>query len=171
MAGASIEATLELWASSLRDVKARMRSLFTQERVVASAGQLLDGLLGEERRKTGWMRAEAAGDPTGWSATIPATPMSPLLSLGLSPSMPRHLASHRASILILPTLGLEWRRCRHSLLIHIRPEIKLATATVTASLNRRQGGLRIPATITATISLGLRLCAIEALRANRFTYC
>jgi hypothetical protein len=29
MAGASIEATLELWASSLRDVKARMRSLFT----------------------------------------------------------------------------------------------------------------------------------------------
>jgi hypothetical protein len=55
MAGASIEATLELWASSLRDVKARMRPLFTQERVAASAGQLLDGLLGEERRKTGWI--------------------------------------------------------------------------------------------------------------------
>jgi hypothetical protein len=33
MAGASIEATLELWASSLRDVKARMHPLFTQERV------------------------------------------------------------------------------------------------------------------------------------------
>jgi SRSO17 transposase len=66
MAGASIEATLELWASSLRDVKARMRPLFTQERVAASAGQLLDGLLGEERRKTGWMRAEAAGDPGPW---------------------------------------------------------------------------------------------------------
>jgi SRSO17 transposase len=63
MVGASIEATLELWASSLRDVKARMRPLFTQERVAASAGQLLDGLLGDERRKTGWMRAEAAGDP------------------------------------------------------------------------------------------------------------
>ena len=31
-----------------------------------SAGQLLDGLLGEERRKTGWMRAEAAGDPGPW---------------------------------------------------------------------------------------------------------
>ncbi|PWJ72292.1 SRSO17 transposase [Pseudaminobacter salicylatoxidans] len=62
MAGASIEATLELWASSLRDVKARMRPLFTQERVAVSAGQFLDGLLGEERRKTGWMRAEAAGD-------------------------------------------------------------------------------------------------------------
>jgi SRSO17 transposase len=66
MAGASIEATLELWASSLRDVKARMRPLFTQERVAASAGLFLDGLLSEERRKTGWMRAEAAGDPGPW---------------------------------------------------------------------------------------------------------
>jgi hypothetical protein len=43
-----------------------MRPLFTQERVATSAGQLLDGLLGEERRKTGWMRAEAAGDPGPW---------------------------------------------------------------------------------------------------------
>ena len=66
MAGASIEATLELWASSLRDVKARMHPLFTQERVAASAGAFLDGLLGNERRKTGWMRAEAAGDPGPW---------------------------------------------------------------------------------------------------------
>jgi SRSO17 transposase len=66
MAGASIETTLELWASSLRDVKARMRPLFTQERVAASAGLFLDGLLGNERRKTGWMRAEAAGDPGPW---------------------------------------------------------------------------------------------------------
>ena len=66
MTGASIETTLELWASSLRDVKARMRGLFTQERVAASAGQFLDGLLGDERRKTGWMRAEAAGDPGPW---------------------------------------------------------------------------------------------------------
>lgn len=66
MAGASIEATLELWASSLRDVKARTRMLFTQERVAVSAGLFLDGLLGEERRKTGWMRAEAAGDPGPW---------------------------------------------------------------------------------------------------------
>lgn len=66
MTGASIEATLELWASSLRDVKARMRPLFTQSRVSVSAEQFLDGLLGEERRKTGWMRAEAAGDPGPW---------------------------------------------------------------------------------------------------------
>ncbi len=55
MAGVSVEATLELWASSVRNVKARVRSLFTQERVAASAGQFLDGLPGEERRKTGWM--------------------------------------------------------------------------------------------------------------------
>src|ERR1700748_2176740 len=66
MAGASIETTLELWASSLRNVKVRMRPLFTQERVAASAGLFLDGLLGAERRKTGWMRAEAAGDPGPW---------------------------------------------------------------------------------------------------------
>jgi SRSO17 transposase len=66
MAGASIEATLELWASSLREVKTRMRPLFSQERAAASAGLFLDGLLGTERRKTGWMRAEAAGDPGPW---------------------------------------------------------------------------------------------------------
>ena len=43
-----------------------MRGLFTQGRVAASAGLILDGLLGDERRKTGWMRAEAAGDPGPW---------------------------------------------------------------------------------------------------------
>jgi len=66
MTGATIETTLELWASSLRDVKRRMRPLFSQERVAQSASMFLDGLLGEERRKTGWMRAEAAGDPGPW---------------------------------------------------------------------------------------------------------
>lgn len=66
MTGPSIETTLELWASSLRDVKARMRVLFTQERVAASANLFLDGLLGEERCRTGWMRAEAARDPGPW---------------------------------------------------------------------------------------------------------
>jgi SRSO17 transposase len=66
LSGVSIETTLELWASSLRDVKARMRTLFTQERVAASASLFLDGLLGSEPRKTGWMRAESAGDPGPW---------------------------------------------------------------------------------------------------------
>ncbi|SCX22352.1 FOG: Transposase [Agrobacterium sp. DSM 25558] len=51
MGAASIETTLELWASSLRDVEARMRGLFTQERVAASANLFLGGLLGDERRK------------------------------------------------------------------------------------------------------------------------
>src|SRR5215218_6889192 len=66
MMGGSVEATLELWASSLRDVKGRMRPLFQQDRMAASAGLFLDALLGPERRKTGWMRAEAAGDPGPW---------------------------------------------------------------------------------------------------------
>src|SRR5512144_80223 len=66
MAGESVETTLELWASSLRDVKARVRPLFRQERVGVSAGKFLDGLLGNEPRKTGWMRAEAAGDSGPW---------------------------------------------------------------------------------------------------------
>lgn len=64
--GASVEDALTLWASSLRDVKQRIRPLFTQRRVAASAGEFLDGLLGSEPRKTGWMRAEAAGDPGPW---------------------------------------------------------------------------------------------------------
>ena len=66
MVGAPIEATLELWVRALRDAKARMRPVFVQDRVAASAGQFLDGLLGSERRKTGWMRAEAAGEPGPW---------------------------------------------------------------------------------------------------------
>src|ERR1700759_876796 len=66
MAGASIEATLELWASGLRAGKARLGPFFLQERMATSAGLFLDGLLSEERRKTGWMRAEAAGDPGPW---------------------------------------------------------------------------------------------------------
>jgi len=66
VAGVAVEDALELWASSLREVKRRIRPLFTQERVVVSAGLFLDGLLGPERRKTGWMRAEVAGDPGPW---------------------------------------------------------------------------------------------------------
>ena len=66
MAVASIETTLEAWASSLRAVKRLIRPLFAQDRASVNAGLFLDGLLGEERRKTGWMRAEAAGDPGPW---------------------------------------------------------------------------------------------------------
>src|SRR6202023_3021514 len=66
MIGASIETTRELWASSLREVKKRIRPLFAQERAALNAGIVVDGLLGDERRKTGWMRAEAAGDPGPW---------------------------------------------------------------------------------------------------------
>ena len=66
MSVASLETTLDLWASSLREVKDRMRPLFTQDRVAASAHAFLDGLLGPERRKTGWARAEAAGDEGPW---------------------------------------------------------------------------------------------------------
>src|ERR671920_2474082 len=66
MTGGSVEATLELWASSLRDVKQRIRPLFRHERMAASAGLFLDALLGPEPRKTGWMRAEAVGDPGPW---------------------------------------------------------------------------------------------------------
>src|SRR3954471_16966624 len=63
---ASIEETLALWAASLREIKKRIRPLFTQERVATNAGLYLEGLLGDEQRKTGWMRAEAAGDPGPW---------------------------------------------------------------------------------------------------------
>src|ERR671912_406875 len=66
MASGSVETMLEEWASSLRDAKGRIRPLFQQERMAASAGLFLDALLGPERRKTGWMRAEAAGDPGPW---------------------------------------------------------------------------------------------------------
>jgi SRSO17 transposase len=63
---APVETTLELLASSLRDVKRRMRQLFAQERTAANANLFLDGLLSNEQRKTGWMRSEAAGDPGPW---------------------------------------------------------------------------------------------------------
>src|SRR5271169_1242103 len=66
MMGASIETTLELWPSSLREVKKRIRPLFAQERAALNARLFVDGLLGDERRKTGWTRAEAAGDPGPW---------------------------------------------------------------------------------------------------------
>ena len=64
--GASVEDTVGLWAQGLRDAKRRIRPLFTQDRVAASACRFVDALLGSEPRKTGWMRAEAAGDQGPW---------------------------------------------------------------------------------------------------------
>jgi SRSO17 transposase len=66
MAGVAIEQMLELWSAELRHVKAQLRSLLAHPSVATSATAFLDGLLGSERRKTGWMRAEAAGDAGPW---------------------------------------------------------------------------------------------------------
>jgi SRSO17 transposase len=66
MTGVAIEQMLELWSAELRQVKAQLRSLYAHPSVAASATAFLDGLLGPERRKTGWRRAEAAGDPGPW---------------------------------------------------------------------------------------------------------
>src|ERR671917_2334918 len=66
MPSASLETTLELWSATLRQTKQRIRPLFAAPSVATSASAFLDGLLGGERRKTGWMRAEAAGDLGPW---------------------------------------------------------------------------------------------------------
>src|ERR687897_1749397 len=66
MMGVAVEQMLDLWWTELRQVKAHLRALFPHPSVAASAAAFLDGLLGPERRKTGWMRAEAAGDPGPW---------------------------------------------------------------------------------------------------------
>src|SRR5947207_1184033 len=66
MPAASLETTLELWSTTLRQAKHRIRPLFAAPSVAASANAFLDGLRGPERRETGWMRAEAAGDPGPW---------------------------------------------------------------------------------------------------------
>jgi SRSO17 transposase len=50
----------------LREGKNRLRPLFKHPSVAESAASYIDGLLGPERRKTGWMRAEAAGDAGPW---------------------------------------------------------------------------------------------------------
>ena len=64
MSGVAIEDLLELWSAELR--KAKLSWLIGHPSVVASAAAFLDTLLGPERRKTGWMRAEAAGDAGPW---------------------------------------------------------------------------------------------------------
>jgi SRSO17 transposase len=66
MDAGSIGGDAGVWASSLLEVKCQMQQLFAQGRAAINAGLFLDGLLGNERRKTGWMRAEAAGGPGPW---------------------------------------------------------------------------------------------------------
>src|SRR4030095_13105739 len=66
MTDGSVEATLELWASSLRSVKERIRPVFRQDRTADAAGLVFGAPRGPGRRKAAWMRAEAAGDPGPW---------------------------------------------------------------------------------------------------------
>src|SRR5918995_4123058 len=66
MVDVAVEQMLELWCVELRQIKAELKTLFAHPSVATSAAAFLDGLLGPERRKTGWMRAEAAGDPGPW---------------------------------------------------------------------------------------------------------
>jgi hypothetical protein len=54
---------LTLSAASLREIKQRILPLFKQERVATDAGLFLEGLLADEQRKTGLMRAAAAAIP------------------------------------------------------------------------------------------------------------
>ncbi len=61
----SIEVMLDL-SSSLRDVKAHVRPLFTQEQIAGSESLFFHGLLGLKRRKGGWTGAAAAGAPDRW---------------------------------------------------------------------------------------------------------
>lgn len=63
---ATIEGMLGIWGEAKEEVQKRMRSIFGQERVARSAELFLESILGNETRKTGWMRAEAAGDKGPW---------------------------------------------------------------------------------------------------------
>jgi len=67
---ASVEETLGLWAASLREIKQRIRPLFKQERVARNVGLFLEGLLGDEQRKTGWMIPARGGNRRSWAAGI-----------------------------------------------------------------------------------------------------
>jgi hypothetical protein len=51
MSSASLEATLELWSTMLRQTKQRIDLLFAAPSVDTSASAFLNGLLGGERRR------------------------------------------------------------------------------------------------------------------------
>ena len=66
MTGASIEATLELWTSSLRGVKERTRPLFAQEQVAASAGASWTACLAMSGARRAGCERGPTGDPGPW---------------------------------------------------------------------------------------------------------
>ena len=161
MTGALIEATLELLASSLREMKGRKRGLFTQERVAASANLFLDGLLGNERRKTGWMRAEAAGDPGPWrqqairdrgrwnadgprdivrdmlSKTSPQTMRSWSSMRSASSSRARHPAASRVNIPVRLVSNELPHRCIRRLCVCSQPCLYRSGFVLAQELDRR----------------------------------
>src|SRR5919199_713809 len=91
MSGVSVETLLDLWSAGLRELKARVRPLFARPSVADSAAAFLDGLLGAERRKTGWMRAEAAGDAGPWrQQAVLGRSHWDAEALRRAPTIPRH---------------------------------------------------------------------------------
>ncbi len=63
---ATAEETIEIWKEGMKEIQEKIKPLFMQKRVARNAELFLEGLLGNEPRKTGWMRAEAAGDKGPW---------------------------------------------------------------------------------------------------------
>ena len=103
MSGVAIEDLLELWSAELRKAKAKLGWLIDHPSVVASAAAFLDTLLGPERRKTGWMRAEAAGD---------CRPLAPAGGAGAQPLGCRR-AARRCARLCARDAGRGRRRAGH----------------------------------------------------------
>lgn len=60
MSFASLEATPELWSTTLRQTKHHIDLLFAAPSVAASANALLNGLLGGERRRLDVTRIASA---------------------------------------------------------------------------------------------------------------
>jgi len=63
---ATAEETVEIWGEGMKEIEEKIKPLFMQKRVARNVELYLEGLLGNEPRKTGWMRAEAAGDKGPW---------------------------------------------------------------------------------------------------------
>jgi len=63
---ASIERRLRCGLRRFRSLRSGYVHCSGRNGFARNAGLFLEGLLGDEQRKTGWMRAEAAGDPGPW---------------------------------------------------------------------------------------------------------